>query len=200
MLAVLRQRNFALVWVAGLVSLTGDWMLFVGLPLFVYRATGSTLATGAMIMVRMAPRLLLGSVAGVFADRWDRKRTMIGADLLLALSLLPLLAVRSVEWLWVVYAVSFVESSLAQFFAPAEAALLPRLVGEEHLTAPNALNSMNQNISRLAGPPLGGAVVGLLGLTGVALLDAASFLISAALIALVAVSGRAVAATATLGD
>ena len=96
MLAVLRQRNFALVWVAGLISLTGDWLLFVGLPLYVYQLTGSTLATGAAVVVRVLPRLVLGSVAGGFVDRWDRRRTMIATNLLLGLCLLPLLTVRSV--------------------------------------------------------------------------------------------------------
>ena len=191
MLAVLRQRNFALVWVAGLISLTGDWLLFIGLPLYVYQLTGSTLATGAAVMVRVLPRLVLGSVAGVFVDRWDRRRTMIATNLLLGLCLLPLLAVRSVEWLWVVYLVSFVQSALAQFLVPAENALLPRLVAEEDLVPANALNALNNNLARLAGPPIGGLVVALTGLGGVALLDAASFFVAAGLVALVAVDGRA---------
>ena len=191
MLAVLRQRNFALVWAGGLISYTGDWLLFVGLPLFVYQLTGSTLATGAAVMVRVLPRLVLGSVAGVFVDRWDRRRTMIAANLLLGFCLLPLLAVRSVEWLWVLYLVSFVQSVLAQFLGPAENALLPRLVDEELLVPANALNGMNDNLARLVGPPIGGLVVGVWGLGGAALLDAASFFVAAGLVALVVVDGRA---------
>ncbi len=187
MLATLRQRNFALLWAGGLISMLGDWMLFVGLPLFVYQLTGSTLATGGMFMARLLPSLLLGSVAGVFADRWDRRRLMIVANLLLALGLLPLLAVRSADRLWIVYLVSFWEASVAQFFRPAEGALLPRLVGEEHLVPANALNALNNDLARLAGPPLGALVAGLLGLGGVVLLDAASFLIAALLIALIAI-------------
>lgn len=190
MIATLRQRNFGLLWFGGLISMAGDWMLMIALPIYVYKLTGSTLATGAMFMAGMLPRLLLGSVAGVFVDRWDRKHTMIVANLLLALALLPLLVVRSAEWLWVVYVVSFVESSIAQFFTPAESALLPRLVGEEHLVAANSLNALNKNLARLVGPPLGGVVAGMAGLAGVALLDAASFLIAGALIALIAVDSR----------
>jgi MFS family permease len=141
-------------------------------------------------MAGMLPRLLLGSVAGVFVDRWDRKRTMVVANLLLALGLLPLLAVRSAEWLWIVYVVAFVQSSIAQFFDPAENALLPRLVDEEHLITANSLNSLNNSLARLVGPPLGGLVAGLLGLSGVALFDAASFVIAGVLIALIAVDAR----------
>ncbi len=95
MLATLRQRNFALLWTGGLISLLGDWTLMVGMPLFVYALTGSTVATGAMVIARLIPRVLLSSVAGVFVDRWDRKRTMVCTDLLLALCLLPLLAVHT---------------------------------------------------------------------------------------------------------
>jgi MFS family permease len=80
MLAVLRQRNFPLVWTAGLISLTGDWFLFIALPLVVYELSGSTIA-GGMIFARIVPCLLLGSVAGVFVDRWDRRRTMFAATL-----------------------------------------------------------------------------------------------------------------------
>lgn len=187
MLATLRRRNFALVWLGGLISLTGDWLLFIGLPLYVYQLTGSTLATGVAVMSRVLPRLLLGSLAGVFVDRWDRRRVMIVTNLLLGCGLLPLLAVRSASWLWLVYLVSFAQSSLAQFVEPAEGALLPRLVPAEHLVSANALNALNNNLARLVGPPLGGLVVGVWGLAGVTLLDAASFFAAAGLVALVTV-------------
>src|SRR5436305_11439853 len=97
------QRNFGLVWIGGLISLTGDWMLLTALPVYVYQLTGSTLATGAMLAARVVPRILLGSVAGVFVDRWDRRQTLIVANLLLAVGLLPLLLVSSGQQLWLVY-------------------------------------------------------------------------------------------------
>lgn len=190
MLRLLRQRNFALLWFGGLISLAGDWMLQIALPIYVYELTGSALATSAMFIAWLLATLLLGSLAGVFVDRWDRRRTMIVTNLLLALTVLPLLGVRSEGWLWVVYVLAFVQSALAGFFSPAENALLPRLVGEEDLLAANSLNSLNNNLARLFGPPLGGLTAGYLGLTGVVLLDAASFLIAAGLISLVTVSGK----------
>ncbi len=188
MFATLRQRNFALLWFAGLISLIGDWMLMIGLPIYVYILTRSTLATSTMFIAEIVPRLALGSVAGVFVDRWNRKRIMVITNLLLALGLLPLLLLHSIAWLWVVYVVAFLESAISQFFIPAESALLPRLVDEEHLVSANSLG--------LIGPPLGGIVAGLLGLNGVALLDAASFLIAAMLIALIALDARAVKTSA----
>src|SRR4051794_19114821 len=185
MLALLRQRNFALLWLAGLIDIAGDWVLIVGLPIYVYQLTGSALATSAMLAASMIPRLVFGSLAGVFVDRWDRKRTMVITDGLLALGLLPLLAVHSLDQIWIVYVVAFVESTLAQFFRPAEAALLPNLVGEADLVPANALNALNQNLARLLGPPFGGAVAAAFGLTGVALGDALSFILAGGPIALI---------------
>jgi MFS family permease len=183
MFTLFRQRNFALLWFGGLISLTGDTLLFVALPFSVYTLTGSTVATSTLVMVGILPSILVGSVAGVFVDRWDRKQTMIVVNILLALGLVPLLAVRSAQWVWVTYVVAFVESTLAQFFRPAEGALLPQLVKEENIAAANSLNALNNNVAWLIGPPLGGILVGLVGLSGVALLDAVSFLVSSVLIA-----------------
>jgi MFS family permease len=83
LLALLRQRNFSLLWFGQFISIIGDWVLFIALPFNTYSLTGSVLATGAMFMVSTLPRLFLGSLAGTFVDRWDHKRTMIVADLML---------------------------------------------------------------------------------------------------------------------
>jgi hypothetical protein len=69
MLRILRQPNFARLWLGGLISMTGDWILVVGLPFEIYRRTGSTLATGGMVLAFLVPSILVGSVGGVFVDR-----------------------------------------------------------------------------------------------------------------------------------
>ena len=190
MLTVLRRRDFALLWFAGLVSLTGDWMLIVALPITVYQLTGSALATGGVLIANKLSALLLGSVAGVFVDRWDRKRTMVVANLVRAPVLLLLVAVDSAERVWIVYVVAATVSAVGQFFRPAENALLPRLVGQEDLVPANALNALNDNLSRLAGPALGGLVALWFGLGGVVAVDAASYLVAAGMIAAIATSTR----------
>jgi MFS family permease len=186
MLAVLRQRNFALLWAGGLISMLGDWLLFIALPFYIYELTGSALATGAMFIAETLPILLFGSIGGVFADRWDRKKTMIIADLLRAALLLLLLAVRSPEWLWAIYLVVFVQSSVGQFFNPAKGALIPQLVDEQQLMPANSLNSLGIELTRLIGAPLGGALMALMGLASVVVLDCVSFVVSALLIGLIA--------------
>jgi len=113
-LATLCHKNFALLWSAGLISLTGDWLLLIALPIYVYTLTHSTALTSVTFIVETLPSVLLGSVAGVFVDRWDRRRTMVAANLAQAAGLLPLLAVRSADQLWLVYTVSVFEAILSR--------------------------------------------------------------------------------------
>jgi Na+/melibiose symporter-like transporter len=185
------RRDLRLVLSAGTISLTGDWVLTIGLIYRVYAVTGSTVASALTMASSFAPQVLLSAVAGVFADRWDRKRTMIVADLLLAAGLLPLLLVRGAGQIWIVFVVMFAEGALKQFFSPAEQAMVPRLVPDEELLAANALNGQVSNASRLAGSAIGGILVAAGGLAAVTLTDAASFAVSAALLTLVRTSGRA---------
>ena len=195
-LRVLCQRNFALLWSGQLVSAIGDLVLFIALPFYVYEQTGSTLATGAMLVVSTLPRLLFGSLAGVLVDRWDRKLAMIAADLLRAVILLVLLLVPLYGWLWLIYPVGFVLSSISQFFRPAKNAIVPRLVDERHLVEANSLNALGSNLALVVGPFLGGALLGYTGLIAVILIDAVSFLISGLLIALITYTDAVATVTA----
>lgn len=187
MRATLRCRPFALVWCAGLISQSGDWVLITALPYALYALTGSPLASGLIWIAYYLPGLAFGSGAGVFVDRWDRRATMVAVNLLQAVTLLSLLLVRTASSAWVAYLTAFAAATLAQFFVPAEHALLPRLVGEEHVQEANALAALTDNLARIVGPAVGGVALGAFGLTSAALLDSASFLLSAALIAVVAV-------------
>jgi MFS family permease len=133
-------------------------------------------------------------------DRWDRKRIMVAASLLQAMAVSLLLLVQADEWLWLVYVVAFAQSVIAAFFGPAESALLPRLVGEEHLLQANSLNALNNNLARLAGPAIGGLILGVFGLPAVVLLDGASFMVGALMISLVVVPPGPVGEQAPLTD
>jgi len=186
MFRMLRQRNFGLLWFGGLISNMGDWMLLVGLSYEVYRRTGSTLATAGMVIAFLIPSITLGSIAGVFVDRYDRRQLMIVVDIVLALLLLPLLAMN-VTGVWIAYVVLIASSCVEQLFGPAQVALVPRLIdgGEADLVTANSVTGVGQNLARLVGPAVGGVVFAIGGLTVVALADAASFLVSAAMIALI---------------
>jgi MFS family permease len=182
MLALLRRRDFALLWLGGLVSVTGDWVLRAALPYFVYEQTGSTVATAGMIAAALAPGIVLGSVAGVFVDRWNRKRVLVAGNLLQAGTVALLLLVPHGGWLWIVFAVAAAQSLIGSFTSPAESALLPTLVNDEQLVAANALNVVNNRIGRLLGLPLGATLLAMLGLELVVVVDAASFVLAALLV------------------
>jgi MFS family permease len=185
MAQVLRRRDFALIWSAQLISSIGDWVVWIALPFYVYGRTGSALATGTMFVVETLPPVLLGSLAGVLVDQWDRKRTMVIADLTRCLVFLLLPVIHAPGWFWVIYPLAFVQSAVAQFFSPAQSALIPTLVGKEHLLAANTLNSISGDLTMLVGPALGGVLYEWLGLTGTLFVDSASFLISGVMILLV---------------
>lgn len=185
MIGVLRNRNFALLWAGGLISQIGDWALFVALPMYVYRLTGSTLATSGAFLAEIVPSLLLGMVAGVFVDRWDRRRTVVAADILLAIGLLPLLAVRSSGLVWIVYAVAAGQAVVSQFLFPAWNALLPQVVTPEDLVSANSLRSINVSVARLVGPAVGGLAAAAGSLGSAALIDSGSFLVVGLMAALV---------------
>jgi Na+/melibiose symporter-like transporter len=199
-LATLRHRDFALLWVAGLVSVAGDFALLIALPLHAYALTGSAVAIGGVFAASLLPRILLGSVAGVFVDRWDRKRTMVAADLVRAALLLPLLLVDSPDRLWLLYLLRAATGTVGLLFEPAEAALLPKLVGEERIITANALNALNNNLGRLVGPAVGGLLYASGGLPAVILVDAVSFAGSAALIALIRADARPEGVETASGD
>jgi MFS family permease len=184
-LGLLRRRDLGLLWAGGLISETGDWLLLVGLPVWVLELTGSSLVTASVFLVGLLPSLLAGPLAGVLVDRWDRRRTLVAVSLAQAVFLLPLLAVHGRQQLWIVYLVIAVESVLAQLNDPARNALLPSLVEDRELVGANALIGLNGNLARLVGSPLGGVLVELAGLPGLVLGDAVSFLAGAALVALV---------------
>lgn len=183
--ALLRRRGFVLLWTAGLISLTGDWLVRVALPIYAFQLTGSPVTTATVVGAGVAARILVGPLAGLYVDRWDRRRVMLGANLLQAAALLPLLAVTAADQMPIAYGVVFAQAVLAQFVEPAEHALLPRLVETDQLTAANSLNALNNNLARLAGPALGGLAAATLGLGAVALLNTAALVLAAGLVGLI---------------
>lgn len=185
MLANLRNRNFALLWLGGLISLTGDWTLNIGMPIALYMITHSVTVLALSFLAYLVPQVILGSLAGVLVDRWNRRRTLIVSNVLLALMLTPLLLVTSARLIWLVFATMFVEACLEQFTRPTESAFLPVLVEEEQLASANGLIAVASNVARLGGPALGGVIAVAYGLQGVVIADGGSFLLAALLFTLI---------------
>lgn len=176
------RRDFALIWTAGLVSDTGDWLLMIALPLFALSATGSALGASTVFLVELVPMLLLGSFLGVLVDRWDHRRTIVVVALLQGVLLLPLL-LATADTMGIVYAVAAVEAVLGAIINPARQAMIPQLVGPDQLARGNALVAVSDSLARLIGSPLGGLAFALWGLPGVVIADAATYLVTAVLVA-----------------
>src|SRR3954447_3222619 len=184
------HRDLRLLLAAGLVTMTGDWMLSVGLVYTVYAVTGSTLASAGALMAAFVPEALTGLVAGVFVDRWSRARTMVVGNLLMAAAITPLLLVHGTDDVWIVYAVLAVNAVLDVFVATADSAMLPLVVaGEGRLTA-DALNGQVGQVARLVGGAAGGVVAATGGLGAVVVADTATFLLAALLVQLIRTSTR----------
>lgn len=186
MFTALKKRNFALLWLGQLVSLCGDALLIIAVPYFVYQLTGSVLQTGLAVVVQTLPAVLLSSFAGVFVDRWNRRVTMLTADLLRAVVLLLMVLVHSADMLWVLYVAIAAQSVITQFFTPASMALIPSLVEKEQLMSANSLSSLSQSVIRLIGPVLGGVLFIALGLGGSVLVDSATYVFSALMLTFIA--------------
>jgi predicted MFS family arabinose efflux permease len=176
--ALAAERNLALFLGGSVVSLLGDWALLLALPFFVYGRTHSVLSTGGLVAAELLPRLLISPLAGVLADRWNRKLALFGADAFRAGLLLVLLVPAAGGPIWLVYAVAVLESTAAQLFVAAEGALLPGIVSSERLMVANSALSVATSAVRLVGPPLGGVMYVVLGLGASVTADSVSFVIS----------------------
>jgi MFS family permease len=178
--SLLRERNVVLVWSSNVVSAVGTGAMFVAVPFYTYAITGSVTATAAVALAEYAPAVGIAQLAGLLVDRWDARRVIIWADLALAGCTLAYLLHET--WWWFAM-VAFVRSCVAQFVPPAAQTLVPAVTPARRLTEVNGANAIGGNIARLAGPALGGLVLGLGGLHAVAIADAASFTVAAALTA-----------------
>ncbi|MFD8500073.1 MFS transporter [Amycolatopsis sp. NPDC059657] len=179
MTGLLRQPSFARLWTAAFFSESAEWMLQVALPIYLYRLTGSAASTAASIALGLVPALLLSPVAGVLADRADRRRLLCFVCAGQAAVAVPLLLADGQA---VVYLVVAGQAALASLFEPARSALVPDLVGAERVTAANGLMSVNGNVARLVGGWLGGLVLGTAGLGWVVAAYSATLVVAFALL------------------
>ncbi|RDI21516.1 MFS transporter [Lentzea flaviverrucosa] len=185
MLEALRIRDFRLLWTGRTVSLLGSWLLVIAIPAHVFALTGSLLATGLTLVAEYLPPLLLGPFAGVVADRWDRRRVMITADLFRAAAVALMLVATAGHSLWLVYAALIAESTGAVLFRPAAQAQVPAVVGTgSGLSSANSLNAAVDGTVRLVAPPLGAVILTFAGFQTLIWIDVASYLVSAVAIAL----------------
>ncbi len=201
LLTPLRHRDFALLWVGMTVSLLGDGIYMVAIAWQVYDLTGSPTALSLVGVAWSLGMVALLLVGGKVADRVDRRRLLVAADVirLVAVGAMGVLAVAGVVAVWHLIALSLVFGVGEAFFAPAFSSLIPQLVPQDDLVQANALQQVvRPGALRLIGPALGGVLVAAFGAGTAFLADAATFAVSIACV--LAIRARPHAVDAALGE
>jgi NRE family putative nickel resistance protein-like MFS transporter len=198
LLGVLRDGELRSLWLADWISDAGSFVTFIALAVYVNELTGSTVSVGVALALRSIPWFTIGPFAGVLADRTDRRRVMIWMNLARAVLVgtLPFTHV-----VWQVYALSLASSVLSPVFGPARRAMLAQVAGEDRLVKILVVTETTHQVMHTVGPAFGGLIVLLAGARNAFFVDAASFVLAAALVSTVAPRGRSREATGTVrGD
>jgi MFS family permease len=189
--AVLRIPDFRRLWAAQGVSDIGDGLTNLTLLIVVTRLTGSTAALAAMAIALAVPAIVVGPIAGVFVDRWDRRTVMLASDVIRAGLVLGFILVASTDRLPLMYVIAVAHATVGTFFTPARMAMLPRVVPTHGLMAANSLNQMTRVLATVAGSALAGVIVGLADVAWPAfVIDSLTFLLSFGIVLGVRTSGR----------
>lgn len=191
---VLRNRNFFFLWLGQIISQVGDRLDQMALIGFItQRSPGKTLQLAALLSFTILPVFIIGPIAGVYVDRWDRRKTMFVCDFLRGLLVLtiPLYLIDSKMSLLPLYFVVFLMFSIGRFFVPAKLAILPEIVPKDKLLLANSLVNTTGMIAAILGFGIGGVAVAVLGVKGGFYLDSVSFFISSLLIFSIRLSSKA---------
>jgi len=185
--AVLRRREFGIYFLGASLSNIGTWFQNIAAGLLVYELTRSTLLVGAVNFSQFIGSFLLASVAGGAADRFDRRKLLIVSQLGAAAvgAVLAVVTLLGAVTPTIVIVAALALGFALAFMVPALLALVPLLVAEEDLDAAVALNSVSFNLARAVGPILGALVVGGAGYGVAFALNAGSFLVFVAALAVI---------------
>ena len=177
------NHDFRNLFFGQLVSQTGDWFNSVALFTLLLSLTGSGEAVGYILIIKLLPSFFAGPIAGVVADRFNRKTIMIVADIVRGILVLGFLLVQRPEQIWMVYALAALEIVVSTFFEPAKSAAIPGIVSKKELISANALSSASWSITLALGAALGGLVTDVFGRNTAFIVDSISFFVSAIYIA-----------------
>lgn len=198
MFAIFKKRDFSLMWLAQLTSTIGESLTDLAAAILIFQITNSAFAVGAVLMVTAIPTLFVGLFAGVFVDRFDKKRILLLANLLrgfivLGIPLAYIAFMPANQDLFVIslYGLIFISATVRQFFDPAWESVLPEIATEEELTQANSFLA----VSSFGSTAVGFAAAGFLASTGNPLLafyiDAGTYFVAFALLLPIVVKKRA---------
>ena len=190
------RPQYRALWLAQVISLTGDWFNTIASVIIVNRYAASGLAVGGLFIARALPPFLLGPVAGVVADRFDRRVVLILSDVLRSAIVICFIWVDRPERLWLLYGLTVLQFSVSAFFEPARAALTPALVQPNELLSANTLASVTWSAMLTLGGAIGGLTASYFGVRISLIVDSLSFLVSALLVLSISGTFRSQAAHA----
>ena len=173
------NASFRYLWFGQIVSLLGDWFNLIASAALLAQLTGSGFAVGGLFAVRMLAPFLISPLAGVVADRCNRKHVLILSDLFRAVTVCGFLLVRDPQDVWLLYTLTAIQLALGGFFFPARNAILPDIVSSRELGTANAINATTWSVMLAFGAALGGLVAGTWGIYPAFIIDAFSFVVSA---------------------
>jgi len=176
--AVFRKRDFTLLWLAQFVSTAGSALTDLAAGILVFQLTNSALAVGLTLMATAVPSLVVGLLAGVFVDRYDRKRIMFWSNILQAILVALIPFVISINVLGI-YVVILLNAAVKQFFDPANESLIPDIASDEELAAANSLLQIASFGSTAIGFAGAGLLASLFDLNIAFFIDALTFVVSA---------------------
>lgn len=177
-IAVFRNRPFLLLWLAQAFTQIGGNMVIFGLTVIISKSTGSTTAVSALILTFLVPAVLFSAVAGVYVDRLDRRIVLIVTNVLRGFAFIGVFFVG--DNLLAIYLLNIFTSTVTVFFAPAEAAMIPRLVPKRQLLPANGIFTLTLNAAFALGFALiGPLVVKIAGPQALLILVAAFYFVAA---------------------
>lgn len=186
------MRYFRLLVLGNGISAYGSYLNMVALNVFVYDATGSALAAGLFMAVRLATSVVSGWVSGRLVTAYDRKRLMVGADLCQAVALLTLLLAPDGMRVGLLYALAVITGGCSTLSQVSLRSSIPEIVGAEHRVRANGLLVTGRSLAMIAGFASSGVVVAEFGYSAAFALDATTFLVSATVLFLLPVRTKAV--------
>ncbi|MEO8461755.1 MAG: MFS transporter [Chloroflexota bacterium] len=198
MFAIFRKRDFSLMWSAQLVSTIGSSLTMLAGGILVFELTGSALQVGLTLMVTAIPTLFVGLFAGVFVDRFDRKRILLASDLLRAVIVVLIPIGVETFGLIALYVLLFLAAVVQQFFDPAWESTLPDIATEDELASANAFLS----ISSFGSTAIGFAIAGFLAAVDIHLpfyIDSITFVLSFLIVSGVRIPRQTSDETTTIG-
>lgn len=186
--AILKERNFLFLFIGQIISQLGDRLGQMALIAFIYmRAPGSSFEIAKILSFTIIPVFIIGPIAGVYVDRWNRRKTMYVCDLIRAFLILIIpLFLFSKTNLIPLYIIVFLTFSIGRFFVPAKLSIIPELVPKEDLLLANSLVNTTGMIAAVIGFGVSGIIVEWLGAKSGFYLDSLSFLISGIFIFMIA--------------